>query len=82
MNKTGAITNSYTAKYAIGDSFWIMQKNEPIMITITYIQIEVTKTNILAKYITSNTCDIKELELDGMARTKEELMAKVFGVQR
>lgn len=80
MSKSGICKNTFTTKYNIGDKFWKMEQNVPKEFEIAIIEVEIRATTFTVKYIGGGNRHSEQI-LDCLARTKEELMANVFGVQ-
>lgn len=79
MSKSGICKNTFTTKYNVGDKFWKMEQNVPKDFDIAIVEVEIRVDTFTVKYI-GGGCRYSEQLLDSLARTKEELMANVFGV--
>lgn len=78
MNKSGMCENTFQTKYRVGDQFWCMERNAPKQFTISIIEVEIRENEFTVKYIGGGNRH-RECDLDSIARTKEQLMQKVFG---
>ena len=72
-------------KYDINDSFWIINREEPLELIVTSLNAEVTKNGTTVRYTLRGTTQdasyagMTEEELDkSFCKTKKDLMIKLF----